>query len=106
MVFGAVPHLRFAAASKTIVPIVLSVAKCRQDTTFHRLDNCSCIVLLLHLHVHIATNGGEKCGLVIGEPRARAIRLHHVADAHPIDDQAVGLWPTVIGEVENLPFSV
>jgi hypothetical protein len=46
------------------------VAKDTWDTTFHRLGNCSCIALLRsagppHIHVRIATKGGEKCGLAL-----------------------------------------
>jgi len=34
-----------------------------QGTAFRRLGNCSCIALLPHIHVRIATKAGEKCRL-------------------------------------------
>jgi hypothetical protein len=49
--------------------------KVRQGTPYRRLGNCSCIALLPHIHVRIATNGGEKCGLVLKGTIKRAIFL-------------------------------
>jgi len=57
-------HSVRALNSVSTMPARSSVAKDTWDTTFRRLGNCSCIALLLHIHVHIATKGGEKCGLV------------------------------------------
>jgi hypothetical protein len=44
--------------------------KVRQGTPYRRLGNCSetsdrCIALLPHIHVRIATNGGENYGLAV-----------------------------------------
>ena len=61
------------------MPAHSSVAKGMHGTTFRHLSNCSRIALLLHIHVHIATNGGEKYGLAVSS-RLQVVTIRYLAE--------------------------
>jgi hypothetical protein len=71
---GAIAALVLCARRSRTSRALASVVKCRQGKTFRRLGNCLKRRIGTprragapdrHIHVRIATNGGEKCGLVL-----------------------------------------